>query len=258
MRIKLLDRYNIGRKFFDKRFYVRCNLAKAFFKSYGVYGAEVGGIVGVAVEELVRRYGTLENICRLFVESNPEELWLQDPVLKRPRNLLASVSKSKWKKIRKACREFLETGKFTYRKYTVERFLEDYRGYRIVECERKLDRAVDYHTALSVCNSAGRRVQNLERDVEYDCEVFVGGDRLLVAFKATPDPLPPKREVCIPKKLTLAVEGFKKAHPDVELYEKGEYVCGLVNRKITNPTEEMGEIILSEMERRSYECRLMK
>ena len=226
--------------------------AKAFFKSHGVYGAEVGGIVGVAIEELVRKYHTLENICRLFLENELEDLWLQDPVLDRPRNLLASITKSKYRKIREACRKYLETGTFEYKKYTLEDFIGEHGDYKFVKCDRKFDRATDYNTSVSVCRSVGRLLKNLDSDIEFECESYVN-DEVVIAFK-TQDELPPKKEICIPKHLEHAIEGFVKKHPGVELYEKDGYICGLVDRKVRFSSEKMEEMIIDKMEKRGYSC----
>ncbi len=228
--------------------------AKAFFKTHGVYGAEIGGITGVAIEELVRRYKTLENICRLFLEKDLSELWLQDPVLKRPRNLLASITKSKYKRIRDACREYLQKRVFHYRKYTAEEFLKKHKDYYFITCRRKSDRAMDYQISKSICESVGREVKNIEKDVNIECEAYVNNE-IIIAYKVTPKNLPSLREVCIPKHLTQAIESFKKKHPEAKIYEKGNYICGLIKRKISNPSNEITKRIIQKMQERKYQCK---
>jgi len=231
--------------------------AKAFFKSKGLYGAEVGGITGIAIEELVRQYKTLENICRLFLKHGYGELWIQDPVLKKPRNLIASITKNKYRKIQNACREYIDTGSFTYKKYTESDFKLEYKEYKIIECSRRFDRALDYHTSLSICNSSGNQIKNLEKDIKFDCEVYVD-DKILIALKTTPKTLSNKKEICIPKELAHAIKKFREKHPNIELYEKDGYICGLVDRKFTDPENKIANLIIEKMNNRGYKCSISK
>ncbi len=229
--------------------------AKAFFKSRGLYGAEIGGITGVALEELVRRYGTLEEICGLFLEKNPQEIWLQDPVLERPRNLLASINEAKAKRIVEACREFLETGTFEYKRYTEEDFRAEHAGWHFLECERRRDRAADYSIALSACTKACNELRAREPEIRCECEAFVGKDKIVVAFDVEPEKLPPTRKVCIPKKYERAIRRFLEAHPDVaETYERDGYFCARVPRSFTEPVPVVKKRLLERMRKEGYTC----
>jgi tRNA nucleotidyltransferase (CCA-adding enzyme) len=227
---------------------------KALFKSEGVYGAEVGGIVGVAIEELIRQKGTLEEACRHLIENERDDAWLQDPVLNKDRNLLASVSRKRYSMIQEACEEYIETGDIDLRVYDFDEFRDDFEDKDIVVCNRRSDRSVDYHTAMSVCRKAGRIVKGKAKDIDFTCEAFVGEDRTAIAFEAEPRELPEKREECIPVQMKEAVEAFKNEHPDAETYEKNDQFCALVDRKVTNPHEEMGKEVCRLMEERGYEC----
>ena len=63
---------------------------KAYMKTEGLYGAEVGGITGVCIEELVRLHNTFYNACQFLVDS-PKRPFIQDPTKSKSRDLLASV-----------------------------------------------------------------------------------------------------------------------------------------------------------------------
>lgn len=250
-------------EFFNKHLTDRDRLevikAKAFFKSHGVYGAEIGGIVGVALEELVRRYKTLENICKVLTSHKYGELWIQDPVLagKRKRNLLASINRRKWRLIQKACKEYLRTGTFTYKKYTLDSFIRDHEGWVIIICNRRRDKAIDYHTSLSLCERSARLVRNFEKDFSYECESFVDANHVVVAVKVEPEVLSEMREVCIPASAVDAIRKFEKKH-GVRMYSKNGYKCAMVRRKIVKPREEVARNVLSLLIKRGYRnCKII-
>jgi len=96
--------------------------AKAFFKSEGVYGAEIGGIVGIAVEELIRRYNTLENICEILLSSK-EPPFIQDPATPK-RTLLASLKPVRWRQLQTACDTFLKRKSFKLKPYTKKHYFQ--------------------------------------------------------------------------------------------------------------------------------------
>ena len=229
--------------------------AKAFFKTYGVYGAEVGGITGIATEELVRKLGSLDDICKAFLEKEHGTWWVQDPTATRKRNLLASINKVRWEQIQEACSEYLKKRTFEYKPFTHEAFIDRHEGERIIWCERKLDKAVDFHTSMSVCEKAGRYAKGYEPDVKVSCDAYVG-DGIWIAVGVEPPTLPGKKEVCIPESMTEAIEQFKRMHPDVEMYSKNGYKCALVPRKVTNLEEFVVNEILKRMDDRGYKCEL--
>ena len=211
--------------------------AKALFKSKGVYGAEIGGITGVAIEELVRRHKTLDGVCK-FIINQKEKPWVQDPVLDRPRNLLASVVPERWKQIQKVCKDYLATRKVEYKRYTQNSFVNERvrEGFHVVVLPRKKERPQDYYRARKICVRSCNQLINLEKpDINTCmCDVYVGAENVVVAFKVEPQTLPPAKEVCIPKALpSHAIQAFKQAHPNY--YEKNNKICAVVKRKITNP-----------------------
>jgi len=231
--------------------------AKAFFKSRGVYKAELGGITGVAIEELIRRYGTFDGVCRFFVEYNYGEVHLQDPTASRPRNLLASINKTRWKQIQDSCKRYLVTKKPELKPFTKADFIERHREAVIIKCDRRFDVATDFNTSLSLCHKAGNETRNYEPEISFFCDSYVD-DEVLIAAKVEPPTLPEQKEVCIPKKLTGAIEAFAEAHPEVELYQKGEYLCGVVERTISEPQRYMTEKLIERMRDRGYSCEVVK
>jgi len=222
---------------------------KAYFKTKGVYGAEVGGITGVAVEELVRQHNTFDNVCRFLVESK-EKPFLQDPVMHKPRDLLASVTPKRWKQIQHACREYLATRKVTYKPFREEDFRSRYKNYAILQFTRRRDRAVDFFTAQSIAFHVARMLKNLEGEVNFEYDVYVGKDKVLIALKAYPQRLSETKEVCMNKQFEKAVKNFIETHPDA--YQKGIYICARVPRKFTEPLKTYVDEVEKRMRERGY------
>ena len=231
--------------------------AKAFFRSHGVYKAEIGGITGVAIEELIRQKETFENLCRYIANHDLEDIWLQDPTTSRPRNLLASVNKTRWKQTQKACREYLKTRKIDLKPFTEEDFRQRYSDRTIIKCERKYDTATDYHTALSLCNKAGNQTKSHEHDITFLCDSYVE-NHILIALKTNPEKLPKYKEVCIPEKMTEAIKNFKQQHPEANTYKKDGQICALIKRSITNPEKYMANQLIERMQKRGYKCIIEK
>jgi len=233
--------------------------AKAFFKSKGLYGAEIGGIIGVALEELVRRYGTLDNICRELISHDYGELWIQDPVMDRPRNLLASINREKWKRIQEACLEYLKTHKVEYKKYSMEDFINEMKnkGYDVILlCNIRKDKSIDYHTALSVCKTLCNTLRNIDSDVNCWCEAFIDKENVAVAVKVEPNRLPVTKDVCIPSSLPKAIEAFKNKHDNIVYeYNKDNLVCFRIPRRIRDPVGYVTTLIHDKMGDRGYSCK---
>lgn len=227
--------------------------AKALFLSSGVYAAEVGGITGVAIEELIRLHDSLDNVCKLFLQTPLEDLWIQDPTTERSRNLLASVTPLRWKQMRSVCHDYLHERVVRLRPFTSFAFRKRHEGKTLVECNRQFDRATDFHTADSLCRKSGNEVRNIEKDVSFFCDTFVD-DKIVLALRTTPERLSPRKEVCIPVELTEAVDAFKKVHPYAKLYEKNRGVCAMVPRTIVNAESHMIKSFISRMNRRGYVC----
>ena len=223
--------------------------AKAFFKTKGLYGAEIGGITGVALEELIRRFGTFERACKYLAECRGKP-FLQDPVLKRPRDLLASITPKRWQQIQQACRDYLATRTFTYKPFSEEDFRRRYRDYVILEFARRKDKAIDFHTAQSVVTHSARLLKNLEPEASFKSDVYVTDKKVLIALKAHPSRLRETKKVCVHKKFREAVENFRKVHP--QAFEEGNYICAIVPRKFTNPLTAYIEIVRKRMRERGY------
>ena len=224
--------------------------AKAFFKTKGLYGAEIGGITGVALEELIRKFGTFERVCKYLSECK-EKPFLQDPVLKKPRNLLASITPRRWRQIQQACRDYLATRAFTYKPFSEEDFRRRYRNYVILEFARRKDKAVDFHTAQSVANRTARLLRNLEPEASFESDVYVTDKKVLVALKAHPSRLSKTKKICIHKKFIEAVENFRKVHP--QAFEEGNYICAVVPRKFVYPLTAYIETVKKRMRERGYQ-----
>lgn len=223
--------------------------AKAFFKTKGVYGAEVGGITGVAVEELVRRNGNLNGLCKFLCKQHVKP-FLQDPVMDEPRDLLASIVPKRWRQIQRFCREYLETERFSFQVFSREKFLNRYRDYMFVKVKRRFDKGTDFLTAASLCQHVKSHLLNWEPDVKCDFDVYLNGENIIVAVKVKPEKFSPTTERCVSKKFPLGVEGFKKTHPNC--YEKNGYVCAVVKRKIVQPLKFFVATLKRRFKQRGY------
>lgn len=223
--------------------------AKAYFKTVGVYSAEVGGITGVCLEELIRRHGNFDSVCKFLAES-VEKPFIQDPVMAVPRNLMASVTPRRWRQIQEACREFLATKRAEYRPFSEADFRRRYAGYAILEFKRRRDRAVDFFTADSAAFHIARMLRNLEPEAQFEHDAYVTEDKVLVALNAYPESLSETKEVCMHLGFREAVESFKQTHPD--FYQRGQYLCVMVKRKFTKPLETYVSEVKERMKRRGY------
>jgi len=235
---------------------------KALFKTWCAYGAENGGISGVAVEELVRRFTEpgdtvdrgIVKVCEQIV-THEEPFWLQDPAAERhgiPRNLLASVVEEKWRLLQKACIEYFNTHQIPYTPPGAEkyRFIRESEGWKTIQLESTGNRHLDFHKTRSICITYCNRLRNSEKDVqECICDSYSDGKKVIVAVKV-PEQLPPYRTVCIePWKIGReAVEKFIEKHPDYYIDNYGR-ICTTVPRKITRPFEYIKQNIEKEWER---------
>jgi tRNA nucleotidyltransferase (CCA-adding enzyme) len=226
--------------------------AKAFFKSSGVYGAEIGGIVGVAIEELIRRHGNLEKVCTVLLSSS-DIPFIPDPA-KPERNLLASIKKIRWKQIQTVCDDFLKSRTFKYRPYTKTEYLADRHEWNHIHFQRKRDRPTDFHSALSVCNHALNEVKNREPEVKGTCDAYVF-DEVLISYDVTPKQLPRQKLHCGPPlEMHESVRAFKTIYP--ETFEKDGKVCTLIERERTDVVEWMKDLITDRMQNIGYKVNL--
>ncbi len=222
--------------------------AKAFFKSRGVYGAEIGGIVGIAIEELIRRYGKLEAVCEALQEYK-EIPFIPDPANPN-RNLLASIKPIRWKQIKEACRQFLETKQFQYRRFTKEDYLSSRRGWNNLFFSRLRDRPTDFHTALSICNHSLNEIRNREPEVKGTCDAYVFNE-VIISYDVYPRKLPKRKIHCGPAlHMKEAVETFKSIYKNT--FVKDGRICTIVEREHTDIAEWMKELITKKMTDRGY------
>jgi len=219
--------------------------AKEFFKGVGVYGAENGGIIGVAVEEMIRKYGTLENLARKLTE---KKIYLQDPTLTTKRDLLASIIPRRLEQLQVACKQFLKDKLIPKRKIEAL-FEERYAGYNKILFARKKDRGSDFDKIFSQCEHTKRILQNQEPEVDVDFDVLVTKQEIIVYYKATPEKLSSTREVCLDPNILPqeAIQQFKAKH---ETYVKASFICAQIKRNFTSPTQAFNRTVLTRT--RSY------
>lgn len=214
---------------------------KLLFKSFGAYGAEIGGITGVAIQELIRRKGDLKKLCEEVVgwEAPP---FVQDPVLQRRRSLTASIHPVRLPALKKACQHYLERGLTEYKPYTIERFVEDREreGMKCVVRRHGGDRAKAFTMWLSRCERRCNELRNLEGEVYCRCDAYSDKERVAVCFK-TDKPESPYILRCVDEEKAgeRAVEQFKKRHPN--WFKLDGKVCALAERKIKDYDEFMME-----------------
>jgi len=203
--------------------------AKAYFKTRGVYGAEIGGIVGVAIEQLMVLFGDFERVCKYLSLGRPR---LQDPTMKTTRDLLASINNRRWGQLQKACEDYLVNPNFEYRVTTTMDFIIQNPRHCTIMFRRLRDKALDCQTAQGTASKIGRILRNTEPGVRVDSDTYVDTERIVICYKVIPSELSNIKEVCVDPKLAGMVE-FKKAHPIT--YKKGQLVCTWVKRKIRFP-----------------------
>ena len=225
-------------------------ILKALFKSYTCYGAENGGITGVAIEELVRRYSSpndserdiVNNVCSIILRhSSP--FWLQDPSAEKygvKRNLLSNIYLEKWELIQHACRDWLSNEDFEYVKPSSSRFafIRESQGWSTFKLP-SLGRGKDYdfQQARSLCLKYCKLVKQYERDLgECECDAYSDGREVVVAVKVATE-LTPYRKHCIPPTAPEeAKEVFKRRYPNWFIDEDGS-ICTFVPRRVRRPLE---------------------
>jgi len=234
-------------------------ILKALFKTYTCYGAENGGITGVAVEELVRRFtnpndsgiNAVVKVCSEILK-HPSPFWLQDPAGEKygiARNLLASVYPEKWELIHLACRDFIRDRTFQYVKPSAERFafIRESMGWSTFTLPTLgKGKDFDFQQARSLCVKYCNVIKQQERDVETCCcDAYSDGKYVAIAVKV-PTELTPFKKHCIPPTAPEhAKEVFKKKYPRWYIDEDGS-ICTEIPRKITKPFEYIKEMITKE------------
>lgn len=209
--------------------------AKAYLKTFGVYGAEIGGIVGVAIEQLMVLWGDFERVCKYLSLGRPE---VQDPTMKASRDLLASINKKRWKVIQGACKAYLDDPAlkgFQYRPMDTKGFMESNPNCCTLIFKRRLDKALDCQTLQSTAMKVGRELRNLERTVTVDVDTFVDDKNIVLCYRVRPLELSKVKEVCIDPKVAREkhVDQFKRIH--MNHYENNGKICAKVERKVQFP-----------------------
>lgn len=227
--------------------------AKAWFKTFGVYGAEIGGIIGVAIEQLVILQKSWLGVCKLLSGPKP---YVQDPTMQTPRDLLASITPKRWKVIQGACKSYLEDEglrTFDYRPMNTEAFMKTYPDYCTIMFRRLRDRALDYQTATRVAQREKNKLRNEDHEVTIDYDVYVDSERIVICYKVEPVELSATKTRCMDTRLVTAkeVSVFRSAHP--ETYEMKGLLCAEVPRRITFPDTYYYAQVVKEMRAREYE-----
>jgi len=224
---------------------------KALFKTYGVYGADIGGIIGVAIEELIVQTGDLKNLCQ--ITQSIDKPWIQDPTMTKPRNLLACIETKRWKQINELSKDYLAGKiKLRYDPMTLDRFGRNYPGYSTLYFRRKSDKHIDYLISSSILAKAERILKSKEREVTVESDIYLDDKLILFVFRVRPLELSETYEYCMDP-VKGDAEAFKLAHPSTT--EKVGLICATIRRgRTTYPETYFTFLIFSEMEHRGY-CR---
>ena len=234
--------------------------AKALFKTYGVYGAETGGIVGVAIEELIVRLKSMKNLC--FILSTGPKPYIQDPTMTTPRDLLACITPRRWLQLQKVCQGYLQMGWFTYQPMTMGSFVAPYRreGYKVEYYNRSNeDRAIDFQGAQASVDRALRILKQEIPEAQGDADVYADKEQIAVVYNVSPKELPSHYERCIAlkrqdtdsEKVAEDIEAFTKKHPDAFL--KQGQICAKIERGARQwPETFFFDTVDLEMKRRGY------
>ena len=212
---------------------------KALFKTYGVYGSEIGGIVGVAIEQIIvmmdqaNSQDRIKGLCSLLI--NATHPWIQDPTMTKPRNLLACIYIERWKQLQEVCREYRKTRTFTYNPMTTDGFLEKYAGtHCTLMYHRKLSKAYDYFTLNNAATHALKIVRTQEKEITGEFDAFVDNERIVLCYKIEPLELSKMKESCVsPDKADI--QAFMNAHSNTYSKVETKELCTMVERKVVFP-----------------------
>lgn len=204
--------------------------AKVFLKRVGVYGPEIGGVPGIAIEEAVRQHGTFEKMCQVFSKAE-EPPFLADPA-KPSRTLLAAVTPIRWEQLRRYCNNYAHYLRRqrapNLLRYSPEEYLEAHQSWTHLRFQRHADRATDFLTALSACNRSLHEVHGQHPEVHGTCDAYVFED-VVISFDVAPKKLGATKIHCGPPlNMNREVAVFKKKYPNV--FERGGKVCTILDR----------------------------
>jgi len=225
--------------------------AKAYLRTRGVYGAEIGGIVGIAIEELIRQFKTFKKVCEAFTRSAMRPT-IQDPTMTERRDLLACINNQRYKQLIQAFSDYLSNPRFKYQPMTTQEFTNEYPKHCTMMFKRKYDKSLDYQTLTSIADKAKRILKQLDPEATADFDTYVDSETIVMVHRVRPLELPETRTVCVDPKLAN-VEAFKAVHSDAWI--EGEKVCAVVKRKAIFPDTWFYNYVRAEMVRRRFELR---
>jgi tRNA nucleotidyltransferase (CCA-adding enzyme) len=230
--------------------------AKAYLKTKGLYGAEMGSIVGVCIEELIRQKKTWLEVCK-FLAFSPKRPTLQDPTMTNPRDFLASITKEKYPILLKACFDYIQNPHFKYKPMTMEQFIARHEGFCVLIWERKEDKALDFQSIHSSATHIRNIITNREKgEATIEFDTFIDNSSICLVYKAHPKILSPTKEVCLDPKIVKQqenIKGFTDAHKD--FYQKDGLVCAMVKRAIPLPEVFFVENIAQRIEKKGYKLK---
>lgn len=226
---------------------------KAYLKTKGLYGAEMGSIVGVCIEELIRQKKTWLEVCK-FLAFSPKRPTLQDPTMIKPRDFLASITKEKYPLLLKACFDYIQNPHFKYKPMSMEQFIARYDGFCVLLWERKEDKALDFQSIHSSATHIRNIITNREKgEATIEFDTFIDSSNVCLVYKAHPRILSQTKEVCLDPKIIKQqenIKGFTDAHKD--FYEKDGLVCAIIPRTIQFPEVFFYDNLLKRTEQRGY------
>jgi hypothetical protein len=225
--------------------------AKAYLKTKGLYGSEMGSIVGVCIEELIRQKKTWLEACK-FLAFSSKRPTLQDPTMTKPRDFLASIIPEKWSKLMQCCYQYIQSPHFKYEPMTIQKFVINHEGFNVMLWERKGDKALDFQSLYSSAHHVRNIITHREKEETLEFDVFVEDKEFCLVFKGHPRILSQTKEVCLDsiKIEKIFLESFRKAHSDC--YEKEHSLCAIVKREIPFPEDFFYDNVLKRMTKRGY------
>lgn len=238
---------------------------KVLFKCFGLYGAETGGITGVAIEELIRQLKSAKKILSYFARCKPMMIdWLQDPVLDTPRNLLASVIPRRQQQIIQLAKQienlklpvFLDVLLDVHKgiRFTKKDFVtfwekeKEHSFYLILE--RKRETHQDFTQILGIANKCLRTIKSIDSDIQGEADVFVDAENIVLAVANLALTLPTYKFYSIEKKYKEAVPEFLKKHPSS--VETDDKLITIIPRKIIAPQQYFKSLFCQKAEEMGY------
>jgi hypothetical protein len=222
---------------------------KALFKSFGFYGAENGSITGVAIENLVLKYGSKRRVLEEIASQNALGEFMQDPILATPRNLLASIIPKRKTQLECTAVLALEDLHPVYKKFTSEDFKFRYCDSTIFEIERKKEANLDFTILYSTVQRLFNQLHNLDTEVNGDFDVFLDSKQILIAV-SLPEQMPAETLRKISKAFAKEAEIFKQKHPN--WFQDPAFIMAKVPRKIITPMTWFKAQFMTDLERMGY------